>query len=209
MPHATDTALEDPNPGKQLHRMRDLDRSPETPCTDPLGIPSDYGARRGLPLQVEATELSSIGFSPLGREIQLAPAAAEAWNEMQACARNSSIELMAVSGFRSIRRQVEIIRSKLTAGEPIEAILRTLAAPGYSEHHTGRAIDIGAPDEPPLTEAFAATPAFRWLDANAGRFGFTLSYPRDNPHGISFEPWHWCLREPGIQAAGLQGPKSP
>jgi len=52
------------------------------------------------------------------------------------------------------------------------------AAPGYSEHHTGRAIDIGASGEPPLTETFEHTAAFRWLARRGGEFGFRLSYPR-------------------------------
>ncbi|MET0229666.1 MAG: D-alanyl-D-alanine carboxypeptidase family protein, partial [Rhodanobacteraceae bacterium] len=36
------------------------------------------------------------------------------------------------------------------------------------------------------------SPAFRWLMRHAKRFGFRLSYPRSNRHGIAYEPWHWC-----------------
>jgi zinc D-Ala-D-Ala carboxypeptidase len=158
-----------------------------------LGIPSDYGPSRGLPLQVQAGELVSIGPNPDGRDIQLSPAAASAWTGMRAAASQAGVPLVAISGFRSIERQLEIIRTKLSSGQAIEDILRTVAAPGYSEHHTGRAIDIGIPGEESLTEGFADTPAFRWLEANAGSFGFKLSYPRGNSHGISYEPWHWCF----------------
>ncbi|HLP25741.1 MAG TPA: D-alanyl-D-alanine carboxypeptidase family protein, partial [Acidobacteriota bacterium] len=35
---------------------------------------------------------------------------------------------------------------------------------------------------------------FRWLKRHAGEFGFTLSYPKNNPHQIGYEPWHWCWR---------------
>ena len=63
--------------------------------------------------------------------------------------------------------------------------------PGWSEHHSGRALDISAPGEPAAEESFEATPAFAWLTTNAGAHGFTMSYPRDNPHGIVHEPWHW------------------
>jgi zinc D-Ala-D-Ala carboxypeptidase len=159
-----------------------------------LGIPADYGKRRGLPLQVETTQLVSIGIKPEGGEIELTPAAADAWTRMRAAASIAGIGLVAISGFRSIKRQKEIIREKLSAGQTIESILETVAAPGYSEHHTGRAIDIGLPGEEPLTEDFGGTPAYRWLESNAGKFGFVLSYPRGNPHGISYEPWHWCFR---------------
>ena len=160
-----------------------------------LGIPADYGARRGLPPQPEARELASIGANEEGRDILLSPAAAAAWIRMRDAARGAGVELVAISGFRSIERQVAIIRAKLAAGGTIDLILRTIAAPGYSEHHTGRAVDIGVPGGPPLTEEFAGTPAFLWLQAHAGQFGFGLSYPPGNPHGIAYEPWHWCLQE--------------
>lgn len=160
-----------------------------------LGIPADYGTSRGLSLQPEESDLVSIGSSPYGQEVLLSRPAAAAWVRMAATARSSGIELVAISGFRSVHRQTEIIRRKLEAGEALDAILRTVAAPGYSEHHTGCAIDVGRPAEPALTEAFASTPAFRWLEGNASKFGFRLSFPRGNPHGIAYEPWHWCYRE--------------
>jgi D-alanyl-D-alanine carboxypeptidase len=171
--------------------MQDI-TGPNAARADELSIPSDYGKRRGLPLQVEATGLVSIGASPEGRDIQLERRAAGAWVRMTQAASADGITLAAYSGFRSIARQAEIIRGKLSAGESIEAILRVVAAPGYSEHHTGRAVDIGAPGAEPLTEDFALTPAFRWLEANAGTFGFRMSFRRGNPFGIAYEPWHWC-----------------
>jgi D-alanyl-D-alanine carboxypeptidase len=147
-----------------------------------------------MPLLGEAPELVSIGASPEGREIRLSPPAAAAWARMRDAAGDAGIRLVAISGFRTIERQAEIIRGKLAAGDTIDAVLRTVAAPGYSEHHTGRAIDVGVPGEPPLTEDFERTPAFPWLQAHAGRYGFRLSYPRGNAHGMAYEPWHWCHR---------------
>jgi D-alanyl-D-alanine carboxypeptidase len=162
-----------------------------------LGIPADYGASRGMPVQAEASGLVSIGVNPDGREILLSPPAAEAWAAMRDVAAASGIALVAISGFRSIERQAELIRAKLAAGESIDAILQTVAAPGYSEHHSGRAVDIGAPGEPQLTEDFELTPGFRWLRAHAHHHGFHLTYPRGNAYGIAYEPWHWCHRPPG------------
>jgi D-alanyl-D-alanine carboxypeptidase len=178
-----------PQPGAQA-----VQAAPR-PATDPwagLGIPADYGTTRGLPRQAEATSLKSIGPNPDGRGVALAPEASAAWLGMRAAASAGGVTLVAISGFRSVDRQVEIIRAKLSSGQAIEEILRTVAAPGYSEHHTGRAIDIGSPGKEVLTEGFADTPEFRWLEANAGSFGFKLSYPRGNRHGITYEPWHWC-----------------
>jgi D-alanyl-D-alanine carboxypeptidase len=100
--------------------------------------------------------------------------------------------LVPLSAFRSVARQTTIIRRKLARGQAIADILRVSAVPGCSEHHTGRALDLGSPDHLKLEVSFARTREFRWLKKHAARFGFRLSYPRRNPHGISYEPWHWC-----------------
>ena len=50
------------------------------------------------------------------------------------------------------------------------------------------------PGYQPLDEEFEHSAAFAWLRRNAGNYGFHLSYPRDNRHGIAYEPWHWCWR---------------
>jgi D-alanyl-D-alanine carboxypeptidase len=160
-----------------------------------LGIPPDYATTRGLALQIEATLLVAAGTTPDGRELRLTPETWAAWQQLCAAAAGDGVPLLLLSGFRGVDRQTEIIRRKLGAGQRIEDILRVNAAPGYSEHHTGRAVDIGTPDAPPLEESFAGTAAFRWLEAHAHRFGFLLSYPRDNAQGIAFETWHWCWQD--------------
>jgi D-alanyl-D-alanine carboxypeptidase len=157
-----------------------------------LGIPADYAVRRGLTVQSEATELISIGADTQNRDCRLAPEAAQAWRAMQDAARADGITLRPISGFRSIGRQAQIIREKLARGERLDDILRSNAAPGYSEHHTGRALDLTDGAAPPLGESFERTNAFAWLAQHAERFGFRLSYPRGNPHGFVPEPWHWC-----------------
>ncbi len=83
------------------------------------------------------------------------------------------------------------MQKKLAAGETLESVLRVNAAPGYSEHHTGRAVDLGTPGCPPLTEGFDRLAVFAWLATHGRDFGFTMTYPRDNPQGIIYEPWHW------------------
>lgn len=160
-----------------------------------LGIPPDYARTRGLPLQREATRFVAVGRAPGdGRIIRLAPRAAVAWRRMHDAAARDGIVLTSLSGFRSVARQTKIIRANLAAGRPLGKILRLIAAPGFSEHHTGRALDLGTPGCEKLEAAFARTAAFRWLARHAGEFGFRLSYPRNNPHGIAYEPWHWCWR---------------
>ena len=114
---------------------------------------------------------------------------------MSADALREGVPLLLVSAFRSVGRQREIVRRKLESGQALSEILKVSAYPGFSEHHTGCAVDVAAPDGPPLTEAFAGTAQFRWLSEHAHEYGFELSYPKGNKQGLAYEPWHWCWRE--------------
>ncbi len=114
---------------------------------------------------------------------------------MQADAAHDGVTLIPLSAFRSIARQTLIIRRKLASGQNIGDILRVSAVPGCSEHHTGRALDLGSPQEMKLIVAFARTREFRWLKRHAAKFGFHLSYPRGNRQGIAYEPRHWCWQD--------------
>jgi len=156
-----------------------------------LGIPIDYGRDPRRPRYAEATELEEVEPNILGRMQRLAPVTGRAWREMKAAALADGVELLLVSGFRSVRYQAELIRNKLAAGQDIASILKVSAAPGFSEHHTGRAVDIATPGSRPLTADFENSRAFAWLRDHARRHGFTMPYGRDNDYGFSFEPWHW------------------
>ena len=157
-----------------------------------LGIPEDYGQDGTRPVFEEATDLVEVGPNLVGRMQRLTPGTARRWADMQAAAKGDGVLLLIVSGFRSIDYQARLIRKKINAGQAVSEILEVNAAPGFSEHHTGRAIDIASPGSRPLTEEFEDSDAFRWLQANAAEYGFSMSYPRDNPGGVIYEPWHWA-----------------
>ena len=159
-----------------------------------LGLDESYGEHSGLDLVAEPSVLTLAGFDRYRRPLWLGASAARAWNLMQRAAHHDSIAIDAISGYRSHDYQLGIFERKLARGQTVEQILTVNAAPGYSEHHGGNALDIGTPGEPPAEESFERTPAFAWLGSHAGDFGFVMSYPRDNPHGIVYEPWHWCVR---------------
>lgn len=156
-----------------------------------LSIPETYATGRRQSLQLEGEDLISIGLDVHGREQRLERRAAAAWQAMRAAAGGEGVELAAVSAYRSFDYQRQIIARKLSAGQTLAEILAVSALPGFSEHHTGRAIDIGTPGSPPITAAFEQTPAYAWLLRSAENFNFRMSYPRGNPHGVVFEPWHW------------------
>ena len=157
-----------------------------------LGLDADpYAASTGLGLVAEPAALALAGFDRYRRPLWLVPGAARAWQRMREAAAREAVVLEAISGYRSHDYQLGIFERKRARGLELARILEVNAAPGFSEHHAGDALDISAPGEPAAEESFEHTPAFAWLRRNAPDWGFSLSYPRDNPHGIVYEPWHW------------------
>lgn len=164
-----------------------------------LGIDVNYGLDTGLQPFVEASELVPVGPNLVGHMQRLTPVAAESWASMVTAAAADKILLLIVSGFRGVDYQADLIRKKIAAGQQIADILQVNTAPGFSEHHTGQAVDIATPGSRPLTEDFENTDAFQWLTKNAAEYGFSMTYPRDNPWGITYEPWHWSLKKNASQ----------
>jgi D-alanyl-D-alanine carboxypeptidase len=126
--------------------------------------------------------------------MRLRKAAAKAFIEMQSDARRSGVILMPISAFRSKATQEKLFfEVKKQRNQQTRKRAEVSAPPGYSEHHTGYAIDIGDGRAPAtnLSSSFANTAAFRWLQNNAAQYSFELSFPENNPQGINYEPWHW------------------
>lgn len=171
-----------------------------------LGIAADVPRQRGLPPCPEPAWLQDHGRDLAGRPVWLVPSAGRAWLRLRQAAAADGLAFAVVSSWRSVLRQAELLRGKMAAGRSLAELLEVNALPGYSEHHLGTTIDLHAGRGPLLEEAFESTPAFAWLDAHAGRFGFRLSYPRGNPHGIAYEPWHWRWHAPA--AAPEERPRS-
>jgi zinc D-Ala-D-Ala carboxypeptidase len=99
--------------------------------------------------------------------------------------------MIGLSCFRSITYQREVFCRKVSDGFAVRA--RASAPPGFSEHATGYAIDFGDRNNPQcnLSNCFSTTPVGEWLAANAGQYGFVLSFPKSNSQGVMYEPWHW------------------
>ncbi|WP_017718020.1 M15 family metallopeptidase [Kamptonema formosum] len=108
-------------------------------------------------------------------------------------ARDEGVWIIPVSGFRNIAAQELLFKSQIERrGSPEEAA--KLSAPaGYSEHHTGYALDMadGLSPKKDITYEFEKTNAYRWLTLHAKEFGFEMSFPANNSQGVSYEPWHW------------------
>ena len=113
--------------------------------------------------------------------------------KMRKEAKKDGIYLVFLSGYRSINLQNDIFYSlKSFRNQEAAERARVSAPPGYSEHSTGFAIDIGDANqrETDFEADFENTDAFRWLIKNAAKFHFKLSFNKDNKY-IDYEPWHW------------------
>ena len=113
--------------------------------------------------------------------------------KMREEAKKDGIYLVFLSGYRSINLQNDIFYSlKSIRNQEAAERARVSAPPGYSEHSTGFAIDIGdaTQRETDFETDFENTDAFRWLIKNAAKFHFKLSFNKDNKY-IDYEPWHW------------------
>ena len=116
---------------------------------------------------------------------------AEAFEKMQKAALKDGIEIFVVSGFRSSEEQIEVFSRKFKdkenpTDEEMAARMKFSAPSGYSEHHTGYAVDINS-----VEDDFKDEPAYQWLLKNAHRFCFENSFPINNWQNVGFEPWHW------------------
>jgi zinc D-Ala-D-Ala carboxypeptidase len=142
---------------------------------------------------VEAPLSELDGITPDGG-IKLRKSAAKAFKEMATAAAQAGISLAPISGFRTkVDQQALYFGVKEERNQSPAERAKVSAPPGYSEHHTGYAVDIGDGNVPAtnLDVSFEKTPAHQWLEANAKRYSFELSFPKNNPQGVNYEPWHW------------------
>jgi zinc D-Ala-D-Ala carboxypeptidase len=125
---------------------------------------------------------------------------------MQAESPELGTRLVGLSCFRSISRQRTVFCSRVAnaaGGSALADRARVSAPPGFSEHHTGLAVDFGDRKVPAcnLEACFATTPVGKWLLDNARSYGFELSFPAGNAQGVTYEPWHW--RHVGSAGVGV------
>jgi D-alanyl-D-alanine carboxypeptidase len=139
----------------------------------------------------EARESQLVFVSP---GMKLHQEAAQAYLAMEQAAAADGVSLSLLSAFRSVDDQKHLFFGvKAQRNQSSFERAKVSAPPGFSEHSTGFAIDIGDSQQPNsnLSQTFTQTRAYRWLQNNAARYQFTLSFPKNNPQGVSFEPWHW------------------
>jgi LAS superfamily LD-carboxypeptidase LdcB len=123
----------------------------------------------------------------------------EAFKSMRSAINQElSGDLLVESGYRSPAHQAVVFLTYLELSKfDIKYVASGVALPGYSQHGdpAQTALDImnqdGVPSDEDPPELFENSKEYKWLLANAQKFGFELSYPRHNEFGVKFEPWHW------------------
>ena len=139
-------------------------------------------------------EVPPSQLSAITPHLQLRPEASQAFLAMQRAAAGDGVDLVVLSAFRSVNLQRQLFFDvKAERNQSAKDRARVSAPPGFSEHSTGFAVDLGDGRLPGtnVSTSFDGTPAYRWLAANAHRFHFQLSFPAGNAQGVSYEPWHW------------------
>jgi D-alanyl-D-alanine carboxypeptidase len=179
------------NPEPAPEAVAESEPPPETFMTtdQPLADDTLLGHRR-----YEEADPETLVPVAADSSILLKESAAAAFVDMQADAARVGIGLAPLSGFRTLEDQRYLFfEIKAERGQNASERAEVSAPPGHSEHHTGYAIDIGDPDYPGthLSVSFEETPAFAWLEQNAAFYGFELSFTKNNPQGVTYEPWHW------------------
>ncbi len=150
-----------------------------------------------------------------GRPTQyLQKEAAYALDALLYAADKAGYNISVTSAYRSRQYQEQIYntrRAMYVSGGSDESEAdrltgRYVALPGYSEHHTGLAVDMHSMKSAEVS--FADTEEFRWLCENAPKYGYILRYPKgkEDITGYAFEPWHFryvgrCANE--ITKSGL------
>ena len=135
----------------------------------------------------DLVELVNGSYRITRQGLTLRRAAVESLEAMAAAARSEGVTLTAASAYRSYANQAEINGRLVLQMGPLEAD-RVSAPAGHSQHQLGLVLDFY-----PIDDSFALTTASAWLEHNARRFGWSLSYP-DNYEDITgyrWESWHY------------------
>ena len=104
-------------------------------------------------------------------------------------AAEDKIDLKIVSGYRSFDTQSALKTNYRMIYGPGTAN-QFSADQGYSEHQLGTTVDFSTLALAAGVNGFEKTVAYDWLNKNAYRYGFVISYPLTNTY-YQFEPWHW------------------
>ncbi len=160
-----------------------------------LEMPPDYlvlvDKEHALPddfIPADLVDLNSCGELEIGRNgLSLDRKAVEALVQLSKAAREEGMILLISSAYRSYEYQ-RVLFKRYADRDGEEAASRYSARAGTSQHQLGTTVDMGS-----ISDSFADSPAGEWMAENAGKYGWSLSYPRnlEDETGYKWESWHW------------------
>lgn len=116
----------------------------------------------------------------------------QVWPHLQTMlesAKADGVIILIASGYRSFGTQAGL-KSTYKVIYGAGTANKFSADQGYSEHQLGTTLDFTTPEIGGALVGFDKTPAYKWLTENAHKYGFVMSYPKNNSYYI-FEPWHY------------------
>ena len=162
--------------------------------TDPTSIWIIVNKQHPLsPINYAPSDLVNLTLPTTQSNPQMRAPAADALTKLFSDATAQNIHLQVLSAYRSYDYQVNLYNNYVSRDGQAAADEYS-ARPGYSEHQTGLAVDIGAASGTcNLDQCFNATPEAQWLASNAYKYGFILRYTADKVDvtGYEYEPWHF------------------
>ncbi|MBD2096804.1 M15 family metallopeptidase [Trichocoleus sp. FACHB-591] len=182
----------------QFSTLKPIPSQNPQPTSSPKNIPINSAPSLGhFPYQEgnfsKMLFVGSYGQREYQRFERLMPEAAFALMKLTNAARDEGVWIIPVSCFRNSEDQRKLFTAQIQRRGSREAAAKSSAPPGYSEHHTGYALDLadGHSPQQDVSLEFAKTEAFKWMNLRAKEFGFELSFPENNSQGVNYEPWHW------------------
>ncbi|MDT6460081.1 M15 family metallopeptidase [Enterococcus faecium] len=150
----------------------------------------------------ESTQLASLSNGYL-IDKRIAPE----YEAFAKAAEEAGFPLVMVSAYRSVSSQQQVFeqnvqdvmsRQGVSEEEATKITKETITEPGYSEHHTGLAVDVvdqnwyNSYPSTVLDASYGDQPGAKWIAENAAQYGFIVRYPkgREDITKITYEPWH-------------------
>lgn len=144
---------------------------------------------RSLQKDFEPDDLVSIDTEYAADDTQRGSRiAVNAFIDMYKAAKKEGYNLVINSSYRSYQEQEDICNTyRGLYGE--NYVLNYVAMPGFSEHQTGLAFDVGSKN----SNVFAESKEYEWIQENAHKYGFIQRFPSkyEAITGFRAEPWHY------------------
>lgn len=215
------TAASKPNESSELNTTTTSSEEKASPGDMPSVSPADWdlvlvGPKNKIKQEISEDQLEKVEDDS---DEKIARRIYDHYHQLASASEKAGYPLVIVSAFRSVAYQQQVFDSSvernmskenLSKEQAVALTKQTVTEPGYSEHHTGLAVDVV--DEywynnyqnqagEVLDAAYGSQAGAKWLANNAFQYGFIIRYPegKEGITGITYEPWH--LRYVGLASA--------